>query len=93
MVLTLGARKNDDDTSALINRIIQNDSCKEEEPIAIELTAKNTDEMRLEFSFFIIFIASRSFFSVDSRDVRMLPARCSTMAAIGKRSAPGLRYL
>ena len=40
LVLTLGARKNDDDTLALIIRIIQNDSCKEEEPIAFELTAK-----------------------------------------------------
>ena len=34
LVLTLGARKNDDDTLALIIRIIQNDNCKEEEPIA-----------------------------------------------------------
>ena len=39
LVLTLGARKNDEYTSALIIRIIQNDSCKEE-PIAFELTAK-----------------------------------------------------
>ena len=34
LVLTLGARKSDDDTLALIIRIIQNDNCKEEEPIA-----------------------------------------------------------
>ena len=38
LVLTLGARQNNDNTLALIIQIIQNDSSKEAEPNTFELT-------------------------------------------------------
>ena len=49
--LHLDPTKNNDETLALIIQIKQNDSSKEEEPIAFLLTAEEkTDEMELEFS-------------------------------------------
>ena len=56
---------------------------------------KKTDEMELEFSWKALFfiISSPAFSSVDRRDVCTLSTCCSPMAAIRKRSAPGLRCL